>query len=110
MSDKRSLLNGNNSMFSQNAPQRGPSSAAAMPPADGAGTSTPAPEVVKKTPRQQVKFYAEQEPYEEFKRAHRLLQVYDESLGSLSDHLNRLMVEETARINREHGGAGDRAS
>lgn len=110
MSDKRSLLNGNNSMFSQNAPQRGPSSTAAMSLADGAGTSTPAPEVVKKTPRQQVKFYAEQEPYEEFKRAHRLLQVYDESLGSLSDHLNRLMVEETARINRGHGGASDRAS
>ncbi|MEO4039919.1 hypothetical protein [Micrococcus luteus] len=105
MNEKRSLLNGNAAMFSQHPT---PTPAAQPAPQAAPAAQTAAPAAVKKAPRQQVKFYAGKDAYEAFKRAHRILQVHDDSLGSMSDHLSRLMVQETERVNRKHGAGEDR--
>lgn len=105
MSDKRSLLNGNTSMFSQNPTPQAPAAPAPTPAAQ-----EPAHKAPKRAPRQQVKFYADQEAYEAFKRAHWRLKSQDESLTTMSDHLNRLMIQETERITGEDDKGESRGS
>lgn len=99
---KRSALHKSGvNVFNQNgtppvpvAPAGAPSSSEASQ--KPAATKKPA----AKAPRQQVKFYADAQLYEEFKIAHRTATTH----ASISEHLNALIEQELRTLQKKNNG------
>ena len=96
---KRSALHKSGiNVFNQNA---APSSQPATAPRDSESPQTSAPtKTPAKAPRQQVKFYADAQLYEEFKIAHRTATTH----ASISEHLNALIEQELRSLQKKSNG------
>lgn len=100
MSDRKTLLS-SNGVFSQPAV---PAASAPTVPAPSTGaqdSASPRPPKPAEEPKTQVKFYALRRSYKTFQRAHALLRARTGEPSSLSEHLTKLMDQESERIRRD---------